>query len=374
MINDLITRAHQLLLMVNRPALKLETLSIASIDLITLPHTFTLQGNVRLRKLELLDIIGPLPLTPPASVTDFSLSLNYLEGSTHVDWLEDLGSKLRAMPQLEYLKIDLVLDLPLDVPFTTGGASISLPRLSKFSFSGLCHHLEELIAAFDVPVLSDLDIDLFDQSSPIAIPQLARYIQASPKFHASAAHVGITSDTAYIKTYSGGGNIRLRLFNHSGTIFGEDVGIMKPTLIAINSALEPVFSSVRTLVLGFENDEVFSKTDVRPSSAFGCYWNEALEGFKSVTTLRVDNVVARAAHLTPALENWVQLVPNLREVVLYSSIDDKEVETFSILRSYEQFLRDRLPDSDVTLQCRIHTLNGSTSWSNRHDDLIHGFE
>ncbi|KAI0259607.1 hypothetical protein BC834DRAFT_846677 [Gloeopeniophorella convolvens] len=340
--------------MVNRPAVKLETLSIASIDLITLPHTFTLQDNVRLRKLELLDIIGPLPLTPSASDTNFSLSLDYLEGLTHVDWLEDLGSRLRAMLQLERLKIDLILVLPLDVPFTTAGASISLPRPSKFSFSGFCRHLEE---AAKSP----------GHTSPITS-------RPPPKFHASAAHVGITSDTAYIKTYSGGGNIRLRLFNHCGTIFGEDVGIMKPILIAINSALEPVFSSVRTLVLGFENDEVFLKTDVRPSSASGCYWNEALEGFKSVTNLRVDNVVARAAHLTPALENWVQLVPDLREVVLYSSISDKEVETFSILRSYEQFLRDRRPDSDVTLQCRNHTLNGNTSWSNRHDDLIHNFE
>ncbi|KAI0262002.1 hypothetical protein BC834DRAFT_972398 [Gloeopeniophorella convolvens] len=295
-IDALTLEEDQLLLMINRPAPKLETLSIECIrdSQLTLPHTFTFQGNARLRRLALYDISNPFQLTPPASVTNFSLSLDFPKGSTRIDWLENLASQLRAMPQLE--RLDLELDtLPPGISIDRGGASISLPRLSGFIFSGLCCHLEDLIAVFDTPVLSKLHIDIVDQTTPIVIPQLSRYIQSSFKFHASVAYVGIASDFAYIKTYSEEGpSIQLRVINHCGTATGEDTEVMKPTIIAINSALEPVFSSVRTLVLGFDNDSEAERLDIDFSSAFNSeyYWNEALKGFKSVITLRVDTDVA----------------------------------------------------------------------------------
>ncbi|KAI0259609.1 hypothetical protein BC834DRAFT_610477 [Gloeopeniophorella convolvens] len=368
-IDALTSEEDKLLSMINRPAPKLETLHIECIrDRLTIPHTFTLQGNARLRRFELFDISNPFQLTPPASVTDFILSLDYPEGSTHVDWLETLGSQLRNMPQLECL--DLELDsLPLTVSIDRGGAPISLPRLSEFTFSGSCYHLEGLISLFDAPVLSQLNIDFVDLTTPIDIPELSRYIQASPRFNASVAHVGIARGFAYIRTDSDGGSIRLRVINYRGTVADEDTRIMKPTIIAINSALEPVFSSARTLVLGFNNDADAEEIVIwHFDTVSGCYWNEALKGFKSVTTLRVDSIVARVAY-TVALKRWVQLVPDLREVLLYFGINDSETETVDILRRW--FLRNCLPDSDVSLQCRIYTPNGAISWSKRHNDLFY---
>ncbi|KAI0249393.1 hypothetical protein BJV78DRAFT_701650 [Lactifluus subvellereus] len=94
-----------------------------------------------------------------------------------------LLARLSLTPQLERLAIRFYSPLPnrdverqlLDTPIMT---HITLPHLRWFSFKGVSAYLEGLLARISAPVLSDLEIELFNQLT-FTVPHLLQFMDTS---------------------------------------------------------------------------------------------------------------------------------------------------------------------------------------------------
>ncbi|KAI0261998.1 hypothetical protein BC834DRAFT_1043734 [Gloeopeniophorella convolvens] len=379
----------RLLSTVVRLSPRLVTLSITSHEgQISLPPSFTIEGNECLRKLEFKNICYPLPSAP--TLTEFRFSFwgyDHIPGPTG-NILQNLACHLRTMPRLERLTLELSL-IPLDVLPIENKSRISLPGLSELTFDGWHSHLEDLISIIDAPSLLNLDICFEDDGeTPFALPELASYIRASPTFNASAAQVGVVDGSFCIKTSSDAGRIQLR------TPLGEQVWYqdepldwtieeleqepMKSTLMTIHSALTPVLSSVKTLALAFDDDDYFwgmigDIASMNYAAIYLFYFRIVLRWFRSATALRLDNFIAQAAQEV-GLWGWFEDVPGLKDITLSFQANDGVSSPSLILNEWSKKLlrhRRKLQPLDMALHCRIYPPMGlKPRWAERYEDIM----
>ncbi|KAI0267112.1 hypothetical protein BC834DRAFT_96605 [Gloeopeniophorella convolvens] len=369
----------QLLLMVNRPSPRLATLSITSHEIVSLPPSFTIEGNKYLRKIEFENIRYPLPSAP--TVAEFSFSLcddgSILEPRNNV--LQDLVCHLCTMPLLERLTLELLV--PQDVLPIKDKSRISLPRLSVLTFEGWHSHLEELISIIDAPVLLNLNICFRqDENTPFALPELASYIRTSSRLNASAAQVGVIDDSFCIRTLSEAGCIQLKVPLEDWVVWHQDGAWriddldQEPTksiLMTIHSTLAPILSSVKTLVLAFDESVYFRGVAgdidaMNYAAVYALNFGVVLKWFRSVTALRLDNVVAQAVHRLD-LWDWVECVPELKDITLFFDTDNEGSTPSTILENFSSMLFSVL---DVAVHGRIYPSLGKLTWLERHQDFM----
>jgi hypothetical protein len=237
-----------------------------------------------------------------------------------------LLTQLSLVPQLEILEIQFRSPLPnrdverqlLATPIMP---HITLPNLRRFLFGGVTAYLEGLVTQISAPVLSDLQMTLFNQLT-FPVPHLLQFMDTSETLSFSTVRLTFCDDLIGLRATQVGESAG-RGYNFGMMIRCGHLDWQMSSVAQILDTLQPVFSVVETLTLNPGHikanlsSEWFNEVD-------RTQWRQLLRSFSNLKTLRVENELI--GKLAPSLltddgNPPPELLPNLKEVQ-YSGGDD----------------------------------------------------
>ncbi|KAI0258409.1 hypothetical protein BC834DRAFT_911470 [Gloeopeniophorella convolvens] len=330
----------------------LEHLQLVSSTNATLPTSFLFGNAPKLREVHLSDVFPPLIRFPHVVKFHFDAQP---EESFDVNRLRELIECIRSMLRLEHLDLDLPQHafLPLVTERT------SLPALLQLTLSGSGSHLQALADAFDAPLLSTMDVGLFDPRTPLVAPSLPRFLCNAPRLKCRTVHIGLTSDIILVEAYPHrGGRIDLKIYHES-----VDLGTSITTL---TDALGYICDETETLVFGFRQDEPFVQVEeLVEEIAESRHWRSMLKPFKSVKKLRIDGVASLLVAQALKENGFTEILPKVEEVTLFSHSFDDTVDIREPMQEFEGIVSEvpRL----VNVSCKLLLYE---PWLYRHDDVL----
>ncbi|KAI0249391.1 hypothetical protein BJV78DRAFT_1155864 [Lactifluus subvellereus] len=232
-----------------------------------------------------------------------------------------LLTRLSLMPQLEVVVIEFHSPLPnrnverqpLNTPIMT---HVTLPNLRRFSFKGVSAYLE-LLARIRAPVLSNLDIVLFNQLT-FTVPRLLQFMVTSEILNFSTVRLDFTADDFVLRRHYQG-KWTPSPFHLKVPCSHLDWQVSSAAQIL--GALHPVLSVVEKLTLSHikhnRSSEWHNEVD-------RTRWRQLLRPFSNLKTLHVQNDLV--GKLVPSLQTDdgelpLEFLPNLSEIG-YSGGDD----------------------------------------------------
>ena len=288
-----------------------------------LPKTF-LGGSAPLLRVALLEGI-PYPALPTLllSTTDLvELQLLNIPESGYIS-PDAMVARLRALVRLEILSIGFQSSrsFPNPSPLPPLTRVIS-PSLSTFTFRGASEYLEYLLIQIDTPLLENLTIVYFNQSSPFHVPHLSDFTHrtASLNLH-RFKHARVEFGESYVSAslYEGYRVEPESLECHFVLQIScqwLDWQILHMTQVlgqcsAVLSQVDDVFIDTYDLSSGWRADEY-----VEPSE-----WLELLSRFRGVRILRVSkqltkHVILALEDTTASGENVADILPTLQLLCL----------------------------------------------------------
>jgi hypothetical protein len=227
-----------------------------------------------------------------------------------------LLTRLSFMPQLEKLEIGFYSPLPnrdverqpLDTPIIT---HVTLPNLRMFLINGVSAYLEGLLAQIRAPVLSELDIMLFNQLT-FTLPRLLLFMGTSEEnLGFSAVKLAFRNNDAQLVAF------RLeerKSYPFRLQIMCRHLDWQVSSAAQILNTLQPILSGVEklTLIYGehYRSSEWHNEVD-------RTQWHQLLRPFSNLKTLYVENglvgKLARSLH-TDDGDPPPELLPNLEKV------------------------------------------------------------
>lgn len=272
---------------------RLERLSLSStadedMNLIV-PKTF-LAPNLRHLKLVGVNLSSELPLLF-STLSLVTLTLTNIRGSGYF-LPKHLITRLRSFRQLEELSIGFSVPLPhpgaerelLDV--LESPVHVTLPKLKRFTFSGVSAYLESLVAQIKAPLLEQLNITLFNQTA-FALPHLSHFTNTTegPKLPVAEIiferdAVSLVADHRWLKL----GN-RPSIF--SLRIMCDPFARQIDCAAQICSALRPMLSGAEQLALV---DGLWMPTDWQDSTSdvdSAAMWRKLLRPFVGAKRLHI---------------------------------------------------------------------------------------
>ncbi|KAI0261993.1 hypothetical protein BC834DRAFT_1043731 [Gloeopeniophorella convolvens] len=331
----------------------------------TIPSSpFPISDSVRLHDLYFLNAF-PLAV-PSAGVVHFFLSLPGWDGLPAA-WPDTLFECLRSMPQLEYLTLNLDLHDPFDTLELQrfNGPRMSLDRLFRLMFSGTTPSLEALLSRFDAPSLGEFLVDLKSHvdNTVNALPSLARFVDGSRAFETTTAHVGLSYSFIYLNTcpsLPGRGTILFRIHIPYDTF-------TELTVTLLHNALLPVLSGVKTLNVGFDEDNWAPDwTTIKPAEL--AQWCTALAGFNAVTTLNIDSKFVDSVVEALTEQSHIMLLPDVCEITVLFKGEDSAPRPHHVIRSVE---RVSVARGDADVGRYVHwtgVILDDDDWCCRHHD------
>ncbi|KAI0249399.1 hypothetical protein BJV78DRAFT_703185 [Lactifluus subvellereus] len=219
------------------------------------------------------------------------------------------------MPQLEIVLIGFHSPLAnrdverqlLDTPIMT---YITLPNLRRFSFKGVSAYLEGLLAQISAPVLSELEIVLFNQLT-FTVPHLLQFMDTSEIPSVSTIRLDFMADGLILR-----GRYQGKWPAFYLKVLCRPLDWQVSSAAQILGALHPILSVVEKLTLS-QSPEWHNKVD-------RTQWHQLLRPFSNLKTLHVQNdLVGKLSRSlrTDDGEPPLELLPNLNEVG-YSGGDD----------------------------------------------------
>ncbi|KAI0288635.1 hypothetical protein BC826DRAFT_678387 [Russula brevipes] len=163
------------------PALRHLWLGADSETVPVLPDSFLGGSAPRLESLWLLGV--PFPAIPKLLLSASGLGELFLLDIPHSGYIspEAMITCLSALTRLETLYIGFLSPRSRpDQPSPPRSAHTILPALNSFDFRGVSEYLEDLISHIDAPLLSEFDINFFNQSI-FNTPRLCSFISHAEK-------------------------------------------------------------------------------------------------------------------------------------------------------------------------------------------------
>ncbi|KAI0245833.1 hypothetical protein BJV78DRAFT_233416 [Lactifluus subvellereus] len=241
----------------------------------------------------------------------------YLPPSYLLTWLS-------LMPQLVTLGIDFYSLLPnrdverqlLDTPIMT---HITLPNLRVFTFQGVSAYLEGLLTRISAPVLTRLNVILFNQLT-FTVPCLLQFIDTSEtlSFKFSTVQLTFDSDFAQLLAFPLGGQ---GICPFMVQIMCRHPAWQVSSAAQILDTLQPALSVVEKLTLSHIEH---NRSSERHNEVDRTQWRQLLRPFSNLKSLYVQNgLVGKLARSlqTDDGEPPLELLPNLEELG-YSGGDD----------------------------------------------------
>jgi hypothetical protein len=317
---------HMLLPLLDGPFSMLEYLSLSYTTggdrSFVLPETF-LAPNLRHLNLVGIDIPKELRFLT-ATVSLVTLALTHIRPSGY--FLSSvLAARLQSLPQLE--KFSIGFAVPILHPdaqrelSSKPGATVTLPNLKHFSYSGVSAYLECLVAQIRTPLLERLGITLFDQGAP-ELPHLS---------HFTSTIVGLKSPTAKVRFGLDAVSV---ITDHRDTqecdgrislyVVGEQMDWQIDCATHICNALMHTLSGVEELKLVFHEETMSSEWE--DGEIDDTAWHELLRVFVRVKELHV--CAGLSQELSRALQADVGsdpgFLPSLQEIVSQFEGSDAE--------------------------------------------------
>ncbi len=196
---------------------------------------------------------------------------------------------------------------------------MTLPKLKRFTFSGVSAYLESLVAQISAPLLEQLNVTLFNQTA-FALPHLSHFTNTTEGLDIHTAKIIFDRDAVAVVT----DHRRLQLGNRPSSfslhvmckVFDRQIDCAAQ----ICSALRPVLSGVEQLTL---IDGVWMPADWQGSDIDSAMWRKLLRPFVGAKRLHICRVLLweialaldlRDAGLDPGLLPSLQeLAPDISE-------------------------------------------------------------
>ena len=227
-----------------------------------------------------------------------------------------LFTRLSLIPQLESLTIAFesqFINLDFDSQLSNNPivSQVALPNLRWFWFRGVSTCLDSLFAHISAPLLKTLSINLCPQLTPLAVPHLLQFVNASENLEFRTLLLGFKNQSFLLKGYQHGkGTISpFEIWIVSGPL-SLQVAFVMQTL----SALRPILSAVEQLTLScgphYRSLELHDNLDCTQ-------WRELLGLFSNVNTLHVQNNLIAKVSRSLQLDDGappLELLPNLEEL------------------------------------------------------------
>ena len=195
-----------------------------------------------------------------------------------------LVSRLRSLPQLENLVIDLSHDNPHWHPSTALGKlgiPVTLPSLKDLTFDGSSAYLECLVAQIRAPRLEKVNIMLFSQTT-FALPHLAHFINITEGLKLPTAEVCFRSLDVSLNMDKCSTPWRIGSFFLS--VRSKQLNQQILHAIHIFRALILALSGVETLRLGMD-DRI--PVEEQTSEVNSTTWHDLLRPFIGAKELRI---------------------------------------------------------------------------------------
>ena len=226
-----------------------------------------------------------------------------------------LLARFSLMPQLEMIQIHFHSPLPnRDVARQLLGAPImtpiTLPNLRVFSFKGVSAYMEGLLTQISAPVLTNLEIILFNQLT-VTVPRLLQFMGTSESLSFNSLQLIFDNDFAELVAFELGEETR---YFFTAMIRCRHFDWQVSSSAQILSTLQPVFSVVETLTLIHGGHDRSSEWH----NEIDCtQWRQLLRPFSNLKTLHVQNeLLGKLARSLEADDGELplELLPNLKEV------------------------------------------------------------
>ena len=250
-----------------------------------------------------------------------------------------LVARLSSLPQLEELFIQFSIPIPRPSAeremLGEEGTPVTLPNLKILSFKGVSAYLESLVAQIRVPLLSLLDITLFNQIA-FALPHLSHLINITEGFKLPAARVYFLHDTVSIITAHHGSRWSEGPFHLHVKCNQLDWQI--DCAAQICTALVPALSGVERFALDFYDKRL--PTEWQNGEIDGTTWNELLRLFIGVEQLHIHNGLLE--ELSRALQvdeigSEPGFLPNLQHIVASANFFSSFINTRGVVGRPVQF-------------------------------------
>jgi hypothetical protein len=226
-----------------------------------------------------------------------------------------LLTQLSLVPQLQRLDIGFRFPPHSDVdetPHNLSMTQVTFPNLRYFWFFGSSAYLEGFVAQISTPVLSNLQIHFFSQST-FVIPRLLHFVCTQENLSFRAAWLGFPTEGLTLETEYLGRSI----MSFNLKILPENVNTQVSSTVQILSALQPVLSGVERLTLRYEGRVRPIAKWNKPEDLTRGYWHDLLRPFSNVKTLYVQSGLVlnvapflRRGHGQPPMG----VLPNLKEL------------------------------------------------------------
>ncbi|KAI0258959.1 hypothetical protein BC834DRAFT_1045583 [Gloeopeniophorella convolvens] len=334
------------------PAPHLGTLYIKSDQTFSILPVGFLSGSVpALRALHLYKVLPPLPSTP--CLTHFSFSLGDDNSDAQDDYMiNELFTKVWAMPLLETLQLDLSLVGPIYGPLTPSNCPTVFSVLSSITFIGLSRHFETLISGMATPELVTLRLSFTDKFV-VSIPSFSRFIQCSPKLSVPATAELILSPAreSSLKTRS---SLLPKYAEHTISLKMHklELNALMASIAPICRSLGPALSSAEKLIVAHsylpsdrDHEQGMQWADHLPE------WHTVFAAFTGARNVIVRNVFTLALAQTLGRPRGVKLLPNLRDLqLLFYSADGYNPS--DILVKLEPFITAHHAGSRLDVCCK----------------------
>jgi hypothetical protein len=204
---------------------------------------------------------------------------------------------------------------------------ITLPNLRRFLFGGVTAYLEGLVTQISAPVLSDLQMMLFNQLT-FPIPHLLQFMGTSETLSFSTVQLTFWDNLIGLRATQVGESAG-RGYNFGMGIWCGHLDWQVSSVAQILDTLQPALSVVETLTLNSGHimanlsSEWFNEVD-------RTQWRQLLRSFSNLKTLRVDyELIGKLAPslLTDDGDPPSELLPNLKEVQYSGGDDARDVFT-----------------------------------------------
>ena len=307
---------------------------------LTLPKAFWAPN---LRHLD-IPCISPLRrlrlLTPTVSLV--TLMLKNIQGSSYFR-PRLLVARLSSLPQLEELFIQFSIPIPRPSAeremLGAEGTPVTLPSLKILTFKGVGAYLESLAAQIRVPLLSQLNITLFNQIN-FPLPHMSHLIDMTGRFKLPTATVHFRRDAVSIITAHHGARWFDRHFRLQVRCNQLDRQI--DCAAQICSALIPVPSQVTRLTFDFYEKTL--PTEWQNGEIDSTTWNDLLRVFIGVEELHIDNglleELSRALRLD-GVGSDPEFLPNLRHIFAPKDLFSSFINTRRVVGRPVHLLRTR---------------------------------
>jgi hypothetical protein len=276
------------------------------------PGTFQAPNLRHLRLWTAPPLIGSPLLTTTAGLV--TLRLIQIPTSAHFP-PDYLLTQLSIMLQLEDLVINFKSplsnrDLQRQLSRTPNMTQVTLPNLREFWFRGTTAYLEGLAAQISTPVLSVLQVEVFNQLT-FTVPRLLQFMNTSENFVLTALWLHYLMDGLVLRTEYLGDSIYTPLLLKLRYL---DFDWQESSAAQIFSGIQPVLSAVEQLTLMSEDHYLSSEWH---DGVDRTQWRELIRPFSNVQTLHVqDELIDRVSHSLQSDdgEPSLELLPNLKEL------------------------------------------------------------